>query len=255
MLQAGPISSLKSFFRFPFEGPEAANRFAVGAALVLAGMFVPIIPCIFVAGYLLRIGRRAIKGEELALPAWDEWGRLFVDGLRLGLAGLVFILPGLLVIAAGMAFYFYSVLAMQTASPYMGSEAEAGLAVQFLGGMASMFLSMSVGYAALVLGAIPMTVGLAHLVAEDRFAAAFHVRQWWPILWKNKLSYLVTWLLVAGLAMVSNLAVMMTGYSMILCCFVPILMAPLGFYLALVGSALFGQAYREGVAVPAVAMV
>jgi hypothetical protein len=37
-------------------------------------------------------------------------------------------------------------------------------------------------------------------------------------------------------------------FTIILCCFIPFLMAPLSFYFALMWACLFGMAYREGAA-------
>jgi hypothetical protein len=79
-------------------------------------------------------------------------------------------------------------------------------------------------------------------------AAAFRVREWWPLLRANKLGYLIAWVVVAGLMALSYAALIMVYYTLVLCCFIPLLMAPAGFYVSLVSAALFGQTYRESVA-------
>jgi hypothetical protein len=53
---------------------------------------------------------------------------------------------------------------------------------------------------------------------------------------------------VAGLMAMLYLAIMLAYYTIILCCLIPFLLAPTSFYLLLVGAALFGQIYRESVA-------
>lgn len=55
--------------------------------------------------------------------------------------------------------------------------------------------------------------------------------------------------MVAGLMGVLYFTFMIAYYSIILCCFAPILLAPIGFYESLVGAALFGQIYRESTAI------
>jgi hypothetical protein len=49
--------------------------------------------------------RQAVEGEELSLPAWEDWGRLAGDGLRTMLVGLAYLGPGMLVFWAGMGLY------------------------------------------------------------------------------------------------------------------------------------------------------
>ncbi len=44
--------------------------------------FVPVLH-ILSLGYLLRYGRRIRAHNDLALPEWNDWGALFMDGLRM----------------------------------------------------------------------------------------------------------------------------------------------------------------------------
>jgi len=48
--------------------------------------------------------RRAVKGEELVLPDWTDWGKLGLDGLKYILVNLVFLLPGTLILRVGLSF-------------------------------------------------------------------------------------------------------------------------------------------------------
>ncbi len=58
-------------------------------------------------------------------------------------------------------------------------------------------------------------------------------------------------MIAAGLMGILYFASMLAYYSIVLCCFIPILMAPIGFYVSLVGAALFGHIYRESAAIRA----
>jgi len=51
-------------------------------------------------------------------------------------------------------------------------------------------------------------------------------------------------LLIRGMAILYTV-LMIAYYTVVLCCFIPFLAAPIGFYLSLIGAALFGQTYRE----------
>ena len=90
--------------------------------------------------------------------------------------------------------------------------------------------------------------GGGRLADEDRLGAAFRVRQWWQILKADKLGYFIAWVIVAGPGAVLYTGSMLLYSTMILFVLVPFLVAPTGFYVALVGAVLFGGSYRESAA-------
>jgi Protein of unknown function (DUF4013) len=251
MTEAMATTPLRSVFQFPFRGSNWLSRFAIGCALILAASFIPIIPMIFVCGYVLQVMRQAIDGQDLALPEWENWGKLGIDGLRATVVGLVYLLPGMLVMIGGMALYFVGVMAFTTASAAAEQAGETMGAVAGLGLMAAMavfFLSLAAGPVLLLVGAVPLPAALANMVAHDKTQAAFHLRQLWPFVRANKLGYFIDWVIIAGLIYIMSLVMMVAYYSIVLCCFIPILVAPVSLYLSLVGAALFGQTYRESTA-------
>jgi len=239
--------SLKRLFRFPFQAPNWQSRFLVGSALILANYVIPIVPGIFVAGYALRVMRQTLAGQEPELPAWDDWGELTKDGLRAVLVSLVYFLPGLLVFMGGTAIYFFGNLYLPLATSASGKPDEMLVALPaiLLGSMAILFISMLAGMLLSLLGAISMPAATAHFVAQEEVRAAFRVRQWWRILRTDKLGYFISWVIVAGLLAVLYSGAMLAYYTLILCCLIPILTAPITLYVLLVGAALFGETYRE----------
>ena len=241
------ILSLKKLFRFPLQAPNWQSRFLVGTALILANYVIPIVPGIFVAGYALRVMRQTLAGQDPELPAWDDWGELTKDGLRAMLAGLVYFLPALLVFAVGAAAYFYGNLYLPIAASRSGDPEQmmAGLPAVVMGSLAILFVCMLVGVALSLLGAIAMPAATAHFVAQDEVKAAFRVRQWWRILRTDTLGYFISWVIIAGLFAVLYSGVMLAYYTIVLCCLIPILTAPITLYVLLVGAALFGETYRE----------
>ncbi len=109
-MRRNALSDLKPLFLFPFQGPDWANRFIIGCALLSAGWIgYPCSPSVaLLYGYAVEVMRRVIGGEEPNLPPWQDWGRLFMDGLRAFAVGLVYFLPGTLVYFGGMGLYFAS---------------------------------------------------------------------------------------------------------------------------------------------------
>ena len=241
----GPLENILSF---PFQGADWKNRFGIGVALTLANLVIPFVPAIFVAGYVLRVMRQAVRGEELGLPPWDDWGEMALDGLRVWAINLAYLAPGFIVMLGGMVLYFVASFGF----PLMIVSMEEGSQVSPLtpllmifGSMAIMFLSMAVGWTLSAVGGIPLPMAKAHFAARGEVSAAFRVREWWPLLRDNKLGYFIAWVVIAGLFTIWYCALMLAYYTIILIWLVPLLGLPFGFYLSLVNAALFGRVYRE----------
>lgn len=242
------LSKLKPFFTFPFKGTEWQKRFIIGAALMLAGFFIPVIPVIFVFGYLVQVLRQAIEGEALTLPEWADWGKLGVDGLRYGAISLVFLLPGLLVYFGGIGVYMLSVMLPMSTQVFGHGHGVDVMPFVFLGSVLLLCIAIFVGMLLSLLGTLPLPVALSHAVTQDQMGAAFHFRDWWPLLWRNKLGYFIAWVLCGGLMVVLYFGIALLYSTMVLCMFIPVVSAPLLFYLLLVWAAVFGETYRESVA-------
>lgn len=60
-----------------------------------------IIPIFLVYGYVLRILKATIAGSD-ELPEFDEWGDMFVDGLKVFLVSLIYFIVPAIIILAGM---------------------------------------------------------------------------------------------------------------------------------------------------------
>lgn len=240
--------SLRNILKFPFESKEWIVPFIIGTALIFAGMIIPIIPLIFVYGYLASVMRMSINGEVMSLPAWNNWGRLFKDGLRSLAVGAVYLGPGIIVSMIGFSAYlvlFIASIALTPESSY--DTTSTGLVgLLMMGAMGILFLSMFVGTILLIAGTIPLPAAIGHFIANDRLTSAFHIREWGRIIKKDKWGYLISWLIVVGMFGTLYIGFMLAYMTFVLC-FVGYLLAfPIGFYIMLVSAALFGQNYKEG---------
>jgi hypothetical protein len=249
MSEIAATSALKPLLKFPFQGPDWRNRFLLGTALTLAGFFIPLLPLVFVYGYTAAIMRQTIQGQELELPAWGDWGKLGLDGLRLAVVSLAYTLPGILVLSAGWFLYMIASFAfplLMSGAGNRGGEGMAALAaLAMFGSVAIFLLSLFLGFILILLALIPLPAAMAHFVAQDKVAAAFRVREWWPLLKANRSGYFAAWVVVFGLITILNFAVVLAYYSIVLCCLIPFLAAPVSFYVSVVALAMFGQTYRE----------
>ena len=160
---------LQNIFTFPFKDPDWFKKLAIGSLLILSGFIVPILPILFVYGYIMRIMERiVVQDGELYLPEWDDWGKYFTDGARLLGAGLIFALPVVVLISLGYLVSFLPVMLV----PWMETNADsfsAGSAFFPLLGMFIGYGGLGVGILSGILIAIIVPAGLGHLVAKDRF--------------------------------------------------------------------------------------
>ncbi|HZD10537.1 MAG TPA: DUF4013 domain-containing protein [Candidatus Binatia bacterium] len=90
-------------FTFFTQDPNWISKFAIGALIVLISPFLLGIPIVLLVGFQLAQARLVIQGEQDRLPAWDNLGALFMDGLNLSIALLVYSSPVLLLFCIGFA--------------------------------------------------------------------------------------------------------------------------------------------------------
>jgi hypothetical protein len=238
---------LTALAKFPFNDPRWQTKFLIGSLLILAGYVIPIIPIIFIYGYVFQIMHRIIveKGEPY-LPEWDDWGKLFTDGGKLIEAAFIYSLPLLGLMCGGYLLFFViniGTIAVsadpEAASPAVDALSLAGLGIWLTTFTIAMILALLLG--------LVLPVAIGHLVATNDFAAAFRVREWWPIFKANWAGYLISYALLLGFGMVLSFAIQILTFTVILCCLVPFILMFIAMYLTVIGSVLFGQAYRAGV--------
>jgi hypothetical protein len=70
-------------------------------ALIIGLFSWLIFPLFFLIGYAVDITRNVKDGMEKPLPEWEDWGKLFMDGLYIFLAQLVYTLPFLIIMCIG----------------------------------------------------------------------------------------------------------------------------------------------------------
>jgi hypothetical protein len=96
-------------FTFITEDERWPAKLGIGSLVMLAATFL-IFPVIFLIGYQVALMRNVIAGAPRPLPEWDDWGKLFMDGLYLFLALLVYTLPFWLLFCVGFGLFLLPVL-------------------------------------------------------------------------------------------------------------------------------------------------
>ncbi|MFW6321459.1 MAG: DUF4013 domain-containing protein, partial [Halohasta sp.] len=151
-------------FRYPFRSDRGVDTLLIGGGLHLAAVYLPVVPFVLVAGYLLRVLAETAERDRLdrfeVLPSVsvDDLGSLF----RLGLGGsaitAAYFLP-----ASGMLLITVFGLTNQAPTP---GEIDLGTSLAFVAGStASLLLAISVLYL--------LPAALVGYVRRRRLQAAF----------------------------------------------------------------------------------
>jgi len=91
----------------------------------------------------------------------------------------------------------------------------------------------------------PVVIG--HVVVTHSWKAVFQFKEWWKIFRANLGGFLIAYLVVIAISLITTLAVEFLFFTIILCCLVPIIMSCVIFYISLTSYALYGKAYRSGI--------
>jgi len=157
----------------------------IGGLLTLLGFLV--VPAVLVAGYLVRVLRSTMHGDETP-PRFDDWGDLAGDGVRAFVIAVVYgLVPAVLVgVTAG--------LAAAAAGPGPRTGLIVG-GVAFVGGL----LALVVG----LLAAYVLPAALANYAEQGSIGSGFAVGDLRPVLTSG--TYATAW--VMGFAVVFGAAV------------------------------------------------
>lgn len=185
---------------------------------MLASIFI--IGAFFVYGYLAKLVRNVIAGEQYPLPEWDDLGEFFSEGLRMFGVALVYMLPFIVLM---FIFIVPSIIAEAADSDAMRNIG---------GGMAACVwcILFPLGLAM----ALWLPGALMFAAVERRFGAAFEFAQIAAFIKANIGNYLlafVVWLVVR----------MIVPFGMILLC-VGIFLT--SFWSLVVAAYSFGQVWR-----------
>lgn len=217
------MESIEVILRYPTRRDDWVKTVLIGGALSLLSFLV--IPAVLVSGYVLAVIRTNAEGGD-SPPAFEGWGELFVDGLKVWVVGIVYaIVPA----ALGAMVFGGAAASIATGS-------DVGLALGLLGA----------GIGGLVLLAIALVfyyflpASLANLAVTGRIGAAFDVDTIRPVVTSR--AYAVPWLWALGVLIVGGAVANAIGI-------IPLLGwiagAVLLFYVEVLLGALWGTGFAD----------
>jgi hypothetical protein len=246
-MQSFTYTDLQDLFTFPFRDPEWKNKLLIGSLISLAGFVFPFIPWIFLYGYGAQIMHRIIvdNGEPF-LPEWDDWNRLFIDGLRLGGAIFIFVFPFILLMLVGYGLMIVPQLVFGVLESSK-QTASSTWAVLTIVGMVVFWACLGISMLGGVIVGIIMPASLGHLIAKNQFAAAFRIKEWWSIFRANLGGFIVAYIILMGTTFMVSFAFQILYFTIIFCCLMPFVMSAFTMYITTIWSTLMAQTYRTGV--------
>lgn len=234
------MSNLGELLTFPFATAEARKNFLLGCLAMFIAYFIPLLPYIIVYGYVAKIVRKVAEGESPSMPAWDDFNEMFTDGLRLYGVKLVFSLPVILIMFAGIGTYIAGIMVMVVQDDPDIVTVLLPILLLVLGTTLCVTVVLGMGISFV---AYPASI---HAVVKRNFAAGFRFREWWPILRVNVGGFLFAILVAFAISFLYSIGVQILMFTIILLCLLPVLMAFIMFYVILVPELLAAQAYRDG---------
>ncbi|ELZ94288.1 hypothetical protein C440_11723 [Haloferax mucosum ATCC BAA-1512] len=192
-------------------------------------MFV--IPVFLVIGYLLRVVRATMKGDEEP-PVFDDWGDMTIDGLKgFAIAFVYSLIPALIAAVFGFAGIVGIVAGggSDTAGIFGGVVTLVGILVASVLGL----------FAAYVIPA-----ALSNYAETDRMGAAFDIGTLRPILLSGK--YATAWLMAFAVLFAASLVLSVLNVIPLLGQLASFLLGPfVTFYAAIAAYYIIGKTWGE----------
>lgn len=213
---------LEDGLSYPMKGDEWIGRFAIGGVLTFLGFLL--FPVFLINGYFIRVLEGTINAEEEP-PAWEDWGGLFVDGLKMTVVSIAYA-----IVPVGV----FGVIAFVLLG--LGSAA-GGDGGGILAGFGVMTMVVMLPAIAIVYYLIPAALG--NMAREGSVAAAFDFAVIKDVALSTE--YLVAVLLPVVVGIITNVITFFLAITVIGYLLVPFV----SFYGQLAVFRMFGLAFRQ----------
>jgi hypothetical protein len=245
------FEGVKQAVFFPFRGKKWGIKVLIGSALTFGSFIIPIVPLLPVFGYFGHIMKGIIiQEQDPEMPAWNDWGTLFLDGLKLLGAVIIYLLPALILGIGGYALFMALDLSMGFSAATLAQSSASTFPVVMVASIFGMFAGMAVmmlGIALAMVTIIILPSALGNMLAKGKFEAAFSFREWWPVLRANLSGFILAVVLAMGLFYLMYMLAIALFATIILCFLVPFAFALILFLSGATGFSMYAVAYRDGV--------
>ena len=203
-------------------------------ALIVGFFSFLLFPIFFLIGYVIAITRNVKDGVKKPLPEWEDWGKLFMDGLYVFIAQFVYTLPFLLVMC---------IAALATGG--LGAVAESGGnpdAMAALIGTTGLIISCFGFLWMVALVFISPAIIIQYVLQNDEFGACFRFGDVLGIARDSIADILIVILVTIGIgfgvSIVAGILALIPCVGWIVAFLITLAMSP---YLTAVSGHLYGQ--------------
>lgn len=224
---------------FVFEDPEWLKKVAIGTGVTLLGLIfsvflIGLIPLLMVLGYTVLLARNVMDGVEHPLPEWQDWGDLFIRGLKLFLILLIWAIP-LIFVSLGSSL-----------PPALMDDPDLqGIAAAVATCCGCLTLILSIVYALIE------PVIFFRFARTNEFASGFELDRIFRLLGDNIVNIIVAIIVAAVVGVILMILGGIVGTILLVMGLIVTIPAA-GFLSSLVEAHLFGQVGREAEAKAAV---
>ncbi len=218
-------------FSFPFEDEQWLEKSLIGA-LVAA---IPIVNFAW-GGYLIDLLKNVMRGQDVPLPEWGDFGDKWMKGLYLSLASFVYAIPIFLLSCILVATF--------SGAAYQQGEELTDQLIALLTGVGGILGCLIALYALALSFFFP--AAYIHYARVGTFGAFFEIGKIFKIVTADTGKYITAWLvsMVAGIVVSSAVALLTTALGFIPClgwALGILVSAVSGVYVFYVYGHLFGQ--------------
>jgi hypothetical protein len=241
-------TSIETLVLFPFQpDPKRTEKWLIGALIALVAGFFPVLPYALLLGHGARISRDVQAGRPPTLPEWHDLTTYLIDGFKMIGVGVVYSLPALVLLFGANGVVFGSMAILIVASGGELDRLDSNVfSFSLIGGQLVFFSLIVLGTILMLIGVALAVPAIQHMLATGRFASAFDVRAWWPMLRTNISGWLIAFAVLFGVNLVLGLMINVLLFSLVFCILLPIAGPLFQVFPAWVGAALYADAYRVG---------
>jgi len=224
------------------------SKAVIGALLAC----IPIVN-FFVSGYLLRVMQQGIRRTRGALPEWTDWGDMFVDGLLMGCATLIYtFVPGIIALFTIVPAIFASlrlVILSNTSITDSPNRLFDGLSSIMIGEIITVVVILALLY---FLACFLLPMAIANYAKTGKFRSFFDLRKILSCVRKRLGQYIVTLLLGIALMITINIIIWAVNLFLIITIIGILVLIPLfifemaiGLWISIALHHAFGAIYGE----------
>lgn len=209
-------------FSFLGKDTDWLKKMAIASGVALVGFVTLGLAMIPLGGWAVAISRRVIRGEQPELAEWSDFGKLIVDGLKIVVVVLVWMIP--LLILVGCNVGFTAIMGGQ------GSSNSGGLAISIVSACLGL-----IEFVYVLIVSVLVTASMGEIADHGQLGQALNPANAFALIRANPGGYLLAWLL-GGIAS----SILSTIGSLI--CVIGVF--PAVAYAAAITGHLYGQAYK-----------